>query len=96
MTPLWLNTVLSAIANGGTLWQPRVASRIVDTHEATIRTIDAHALGQLPFSPEVIAQMQTAMRGTVTNGTAKLLNDLPVSAAAKTGTAEVIKGQRIN
>jgi penicillin-binding protein 2 len=96
VTPLWLNTIVSAIANGGTLWQPRVASRIIDAHEATLRTIDAHALGQMPFSAEVIAQMQTAMRGTVTNGTAKILKDLPVSAAAKTGTAEVIKGQRIN
>lgn len=96
VTPLWINSYVSAIANGGTLWQPRVASRIVDTRQETLRVIASQELGKLPFSSAVIKQMQTAMRYTVTNGTAKLLNDLPVSAAAKTGTAEVVKGQRIN
>lgn len=96
VTPLWINAYVSAIANGGTLWQPRVASRIVDEHRTTVSVIEPRALEQLSFSADVIAQMQTAMRRTVTDGTAKLLNDLPVSAAAKTGTAEVIKGQRIN
>lgn len=96
VTPLWLNAYVSAIANGGTLWQPRVASRIVDEQHNTLQVIDAHALGQLPFSGDVVRQMQTAMRRTVTSGTAHILNDLPVTAAAKTGTAEVIKGQRIN
>jgi penicillin-binding protein 2 len=96
VTPLWLNAYVSAIANGGTLWQPRVASRIVDTQHVTLQVNNAHALGQLPFSADVVRQMQTAMRRTVTGGTAHILNDLPVSAAAKTGTAEVIKGQRIN
>jgi cell division protein FtsI/penicillin-binding protein 2 len=75
---------------------PRVASRIVDEKQETLSVIDAKQLGALPFSPEVIREMQTAMRRTVTDGTGKLFKDLPVTVAAKTGTAEVIKGQRIN
>jgi penicillin-binding protein 2 len=96
VTPLWINTYVSAIANGGTLWQPMVASRIVDDQIHTVTTYSPRTLGTLPFSPEVIRTMQAAMRGTVTDGTARIFQDLPVTAAAKTGTAEVIKGQRIN
>jgi cell division protein FtsI/penicillin-binding protein 2 len=96
VTPLWLNTYVSAIANGGTLWKPRVATRIVDDQRQTLKTIDEEALGELPFGPNVIRRMQLAMRRTVTDGTGKMLQDVPVAVAAKTGTAEVIKGKRIN
>ncbi|MCC6405100.1 MAG: hypothetical protein IT405_01800 [Candidatus Yanofskybacteria bacterium] len=96
VTPLWLNTMVSAIANGGTLWQPKVVRRVVDDQRATVRIVESEQVGTLPFSPDVITAMQKAMRGTVVHGTARLLSDLPVTAAAKTGTAEVVKGQRIN
>jgi len=36
------------------------------------------------------------MAETVISGTAKLLSDLPVEVGAKTGTAEVVKGKKIN
>ncbi len=96
VTPLWINTYMAAIANGGTLWQPRVVDRIVDEQRVTLEVMGTNQLGSLPFSAETIRQMQTALRATVTSGTGKLLNDLPITVAAKTGTAEVIKGQRIN
>lgn len=96
VTPLWLNAYTAAIANGGTVWQPRVASRIVDDQRSTVSTIPAQALGTLPFDAHVIGTMQAAMRETVRSGTAKILQDVGVAVAAKTGTAEVVKGQRIN
>lgn len=96
VTPLWVNSYVSAIANGGDIWQPRVAARVVDEQRVTLGTIDPERTGVLPFSDDVISSMQRAMRRTVTDGTAKLFRDLPVTAAAKTGTAEVVKGQRIN
>jgi penicillin-binding protein 2 len=96
VTPLWINAYVSAIANGGTIWQPEIASRVVDDQRNTLTAMPAHQLGTLPFSADVIAEMKAAMRKTVTDGTGKLLADLPVPVAAKTGTAEVIKGQRIN
>lgn len=96
VTPLWINSYVSAIANGGTIWQPQIATRVVDDQKHTISTLPPVAAGQLPFSPEVIARMQRAMKETVRSGTAKMFQDLPVSAAAKTGTAEVVKGHRIN
>ena len=40
--------------------------------------------------------MKEAMSETVISGTAQILKGLPVKAAAKTGTAEVVKGRSIN
>lgn len=96
VTPLWLNTFISAVANGGTLWTPRVAQRVVDNQNVTLALYAPQQLGALPYGPNVIKSMQRAMRATVTDGTAHMLANLPVSVAAKTGTAEVVKGRRIN
>jgi penicillin-binding protein 2 len=96
VTPLWINTAVSAIANGGTLWRPQVADRVVDRDKTTIYDLAPSALGTLPFGPATVRSMQQAMRATVTQGTGRLLQDVGVPVAAKTGTAEVIKGRRIN
>ncbi len=96
VTPLWINSYVSAIANGGVVWQPHVAARTVDSQRQAISIFTPRQLGTLPFSASVIRTMQQAMEGTVRTGTAKIFQDLPVSVAAKTGTAEVIKGSRIN
>ncbi len=97
VTPLWLNAYVAAIANGGTIWRPQIASRVVDVQKNPLHVWQPEALGPLPFSPDVIREMQSAMRATVRVGTAKLLQDVGATVAAKTGTAEVgVKGGRIN
>jgi penicillin-binding protein 2 len=96
VTPLWLNTYLSAIANGGTMYQPRVADRIVDSDKNTVQVFQPKALEKLPFSDQNLAIVKDDMRETILSGTATLLKDLPVVAAAKTGTAQVVNGQQIN
>ncbi len=96
VTPLWINSYVAAIANGGTLYKPRLVQRIVDGSHVTTATFPAQTLTHLPFSDGAIREVRAAMRETVLSGTARLLQDLPVSAAAKTGTAEVIKGRSIN
>lgn len=96
LTPLWLNAYVSAIANGGTLWRPRLGARVINNIDETVLMYEAEQLGTLPFGANVIRTMQDAMEQTVLTGTAKILQNLPVTAAAKTGTAEVIKGTKIN
>ena len=96
VTPLWLNTYLSAIANGGTMYQPRVAERTVDNNKNTIQEFAPKVLEQLPFSDQNLAIVKDDMRETILTGTATLLKDLPVTAGAKTGTAQVVNGQQIN
>jgi penicillin-binding protein 2 len=96
VTPLWINTYVSAVANSGTLWQPQVATRIVDRDVNPVEVFPSVVLGQLPFSDATVASIRRAMEETVLSGTGRILQDIGVSAAAKTGTAEVIKGKRIN
>ena len=78
------------------MYKPGVASRVVNAQQQTIQSFDAESMGTLPFSASVIREMKEAMKETTISGTAKILNDLPVRVAAKTGTAEVVKGKSIN
>ncbi len=96
VTPLWLNSYVSAIANGGTFYQPEIANRIIDNDKNTIRAFSPKAIGKLPFKDSVISEVRSDMEETVLSGTAQIFKDLPVRAGAKTGTAEVVKGQSIN
>jgi len=96
VTPLWLNTILSAIANGGTLYQPQVANHVVDVNGNIIKQIAPEVLGKMPFSDTNLAIVKSDMEETVISGTAGIFKDLPVKVGAKTGTAEVVKHQSIN
>jgi penicillin-binding protein 2 len=96
VTPLWLNAYISAIANGGTILRPYVVDRVTSADGTVLHAQKPEVLGKLPFSPAVIALMQNAMRETVVSGTGKILQDVGVDVSAKTGTAEVVKGGRIN
>src|SRR3989344_3709695 len=84
------------IAGGGAAYKPRIANRIIDTAGNVIEIKHPEPLGKLPFSDDVINEIKSDMEETVLSGTAKSLRDLPVSVGSKTGTAEVIKGQRVN
>jgi penicillin-binding protein 2 len=96
VTPLWLNSYISAIANGGTLYQPQIVNRIVDDQKNPFQIFQTKALEKLPFRDDVLKEIKSDMEETILSGTAQVLKDLPVRAGAKTGTAEVIKGQSIN
>ena len=96
VTPLWLNSYISAIANGGTIYQPKIVNRVVDSKNNTVEIFKPKIIASLPFSKENINEMRKDMAETVISGTAKLLSDLPVKVGAKTGTAEVVKGKKIN
>jgi len=96
VTPLWLNSYVSAIANGGTIYKPMVAQRIVDEKNNNSELFKEEVLTKLPFGDDVIKEMKSDMEETVISGTAGILKDLPVRSGAKTGTAEVVKGKSIN
>lgn len=93
VTPLQLTRAYAAIANGGTLYEPRFVKGIVGPDGKVIEEMEPVVSGTLPDSPEVLAYIQDALREVPVRGTASSafagfpLNDIPV--AAKTGTAEV-------
>ena len=96
VTPLWLNSYISAIANGGTLYKPFVAKQILDSNKNAIQIFEPEILGRLNFKDEVIQEVKNAMLETTLTGTAKVFGMLPVKSGAKTGTAEVVKGRTVN
>ncbi|MEK7615836.1 MAG: penicillin-binding transpeptidase domain-containing protein [Patescibacteria group bacterium] len=77
VTPLWLNTYIGAIANGGKLMKPYIVQS------------EPEVVGTLPFDEKTMAIVRKGMRQTITDGTGQLLKDLPKPVAAKTGTAQV-------
>ncbi len=86
-TPLQLANYTAALANGGTLFSPKVVNSIrkVDGEE---KFIIPEVLRKNIASDWIIQAVREGMRQTVTAGTGQLLNDLPFSSAGKTGTAQ--------
>ncbi len=96
VSPIWLNSYISAIANGGAIYKPLVAQRILDQDKNVVKIFNSEKISDLPFKQETIKEIKSDMEETVLSGTAQVLKDLPVRVGAKTGTAEVIKHQSIN
>ncbi|MFH1769389.1 MAG: penicillin-binding protein 2 [Parcubacteria group bacterium] len=93
VTPLWINSYIGSIANGGNLMRPYVVTSITDENGDLIKTFQSEKLEVLPFKKETLDIVRSGMRQTITEGTARSLNNLPVAVAGKTGTAQVTNNQ---
>ena len=93
VTPLQMAMAISAIANGGTLWRPYVTSAIRGRDGALVAEQKPTAVREHIISADNLNVVIRGMRQTVVAGTARLLQDVPVSVAAKTGTAQSAPGQ---
>lgn len=99
ITPLEVAAAFAAIANGGTLYRPEVVQRVVEGSADSLKTIEEfqpEIIRENFISPENLQTVREGMRQTVTaqnspQATAYDLNFLPVSSAAKTGTAETYR-----
>ncbi|MDO8600397.1 MAG: penicillin-binding protein 2 [bacterium] len=89
VTPLQLTAAISAIANGGTLWKPRVLTALLDERKDVVRETAPEAIRSNVVSSETLRIVREGMRLSVTDGLAVSLSDLPVTSAAKSGTAEI-------
>ena len=93
VTPLQLARAYAALANGGTLWSPRVGKAVLAPNGTVARRIDPVKAGKLPVPQNVLSYIRSALADVPKSGTAAgafsgfPLNKLAV--AGKTGTAEV-------
>jgi penicillin-binding protein 2 len=93
VSPLQLATAYAAVANGGTVFHPRVAKAIVGQDGSVVKKIGPSVAGHLPVSPDVLSYIRDAMIDVTRRGTASgafagfPLDQIPI--AGKTGTAEV-------
>lgn len=87
VTPLQVANFTAMIANGGTLFEPRLALGKVGP-EGLSERFTPQAIRRDVFTAEELQVIRTAMRATVTVGSARGLADAYVPMAGKTGTAE--------
>jgi penicillin-binding protein 2 len=89
VTPLQLLNAYAALANGGTLYEPQVVSRVLAPDGSVVQDFQPKVLAQVGVSPSVLEIMRSAARDVVTSRTTTLnLADEPIAIAGKTGTAE--------
>jgi len=79
VTPVQMATMISAVANGGTLVRPHLA------RDATLQP------AKLPVSAATLALIRDALADVVEEGTATRAQLGPIRVAGKTGTAQVFK-----
>jgi penicillin-binding protein 2 len=93
VTPLQLARAYAAIANGGTLWEPRVGRAIVSPDGEVVRRIAPSKAGEIDVPASVLDYINEALRGVTSVGTlAWKLGGFPldqVDLRGKTGSAEV-------
>ncbi len=81
-SPLQIAMATAMIANGGKLLKPQI-----------IQSQEPEIIRENFINPEFIKIVKTGMREAVISGSSRLLADLPVAAAGKTGTAEAGKNK---
>lgn len=93
ITPIEVATAFQAIANGGTIYQPQLVQKIIDNDKKEIEKFSPVILNKNFIDPNNLQIVREGMRLAVTgegapHASSVLLNSLPVSSAAKTGTAQ--------
>ena len=93
VTPLQLAVAYSALANGGTVFEPQIGRAVIGADGKLIKQITPKVKGKLNVSADVLGYIRDALGGVTTEGTAKgAFSGFPlgqVHVAGKTGTAEV-------
>lgn len=87
ITPIHLNMITCAIANGGTLMKPYVIDRVENEEGDVVKSFKPDSYGKL-MSEEEAAILTKLMTSVVENGTASKLKGLNYTVAGKTGSAE--------
>ncbi|HSB73745.1 MAG TPA: penicillin-binding protein 2 [Candidatus Methylomirabilis sp.] len=90
-SPMQLLELVSAIANGGTIYRPWVVKKIVSLSGEVLEEYEPEAMRQVSVKPETLAFMRQAMLAVVDAGTGARAKVPGIPIAGKTGTAQVVK-----
>jgi penicillin-binding protein 2 len=93
VTPLQMAVVYSAIANGGTVYQPQIVKGVISPDGTQSREFEPVVSSRVDVPKSTLRFLQRTLPGVTTNGSGKQpflgfpLDDIPV--ASKTGSAQV-------
>src|SRR5262245_38750962 len=89
VTPLQIVRMVSAVANGGILYDPYVVKKVQHPQKGILSQTEPH--GERAISADTAAKLQDMLESVVTDGTAKGSKLEGYTAAGKTGTAQKIE-----
>ncbi len=92
MTPMHLNMVTAAIANGGTIHRDQIIASVKTGTGSDLSVVKTEEYRTV-MTAEVAAKMREMMRDVVLEGTATKLSSRPYNPCGKTGSAEIVTGQ---
>lgn len=87
VTPLQLVTAVSAVVNGGTLFQPRLVTALTDDDGNVVQKFEPVSKGQV-VSAETSATMCSILQSVVDEGTGRNAQIAGYNVGGKTGTAQ--------
>jgi penicillin-binding protein 2 len=88
VTPLQVARFMAAVANGGTLWKPRLVDRVVTADGRLIHEAAPEIQGRVELAPVIFDFLREALGAVVSEGTGKQARVPGVSIGGKTGTAQ--------
>lgn len=96
VTPLQMGVLISAVANGGILYRPRIIDKIVSPKGNIIFSDPKEIKGKLPASEKTLNIVREGLWNVVNSpkGTAKIARVEGVVIRGKTGTAQVVSRKK--
>jgi len=90
-SPMQLLSMVSAIANGGTIYRPWVVKKIAALSGEVLDEYEPEPIRQISIKPETLAFIRQAMLGVVDEGTGARSRVPGIPIGGKTGTAQVVR-----
>jgi penicillin-binding protein 2 len=95
VTPMQVARFMSAIANGGVLWKPRLVQRIERPDKGLVWADSGSVNGHVELSPMVWAFMRQSLWAVVNDGGTGVAARIPgLDIAGKTGTAQTVANSK--